>query len=130
KRTPWAVIPMGLCRAGLYFLGALAFSPQWKSLRGSEFDKAPMNIGSLGLGILALGLFSYIAGLSLSARCESVSVRPRGSRALSVALLLVPIVATPILFISDHPSISWIGIPPYLLWLALCFTRYRKSVAS
>lgn len=130
KHTTWAVIPMGLCRAGLYFLGAFAYWPEWEFMQRSGFEGTSGTVGFLGLGVLALGLFSYIAGLSLSARCESVAEVSRGSRALSVALLLVPVLAMPFPFMADHPRIGWIGIPPYLLWLALSFTRYRKSVPS
>lgn len=131
KRTPWAVIPMGLCRAGLYFLGFFSLWPGLRLLRESELDVIGPLAGTIALtATLALGLMSYIAGLSLSARCESMADTPPGHRVLSKALLVFPVIAMSCWFMAERPGFGWIGIPPYLLWLRLCFTRYRKSVSS
>jgi len=120
KRSIWSVIPMGLCRAGLYFLGAGAV---W-SRHGHE-----MPDGGFGMlfiaAMLGVGLASYIAGLSLSARYEGMGDAPAGPRLISKGLLLLPLA-----FAAIYPGSvwGWIGIVPFVLWLALSVTRFGKPI--
>jgi 4-hydroxybenzoate polyprenyltransferase len=132
KKAIWAVIPMGLCRAGLYFFG---FFVQWFTLGEIEVFQRE-HIGPqeylrtlLAPSILALGLFSYIAGLSLSARYEGMDNSPRGPKVISLAMLILPIPAMSCLFmISFRPLLGVIGMAPFIIWLTLCLTRFRKPI--
>lgn len=129
KVAIWPVIPMGLCRAGLYFLGFLVW---W---RGSdELRGAGMLMGSAGgtrvrmISILAVGLFSYVAGLSLSARYEGMQDAPAGPRVTSLAMLFIPIAAMSCQFMPRAPVAGIVGMIPFGIWLALCLTRFRKPI--
>ncbi len=124
KRSPWMVIPMGLCRGLLPVMGALGMM-RWPSAPGSLQTSATM-------AALAGGaLFFYIAGLSLSARSEANPTAGRSPRVLSLwcfsisALLVFPH------FLSIEKPGWWCLSPlPFLGWWALCQTRYRKTVSS
>jgi len=113
KRTAWAVIPMGLCRALLPVMGSLAIYPYIN-------DIWPV----------ACGLFCYIMGLSLSARSESMAEPPKRVAILARALLLGTLVVVAWgnkgLLIHTLPSV--IGALPYLVWTHLCLKIWRKPV--
>jgi 4-hydroxybenzoate polyprenyltransferase len=122
KQAIWSVLPMGLCRAGLYFLGALAF---WPGV--SEDSSLPL----LQLGWLATlgsGLLSYIAGLSLSARYEGMADAPRGPRVIAKALLIVPLLAMACFFVPLWPVAGMAGMIPFAIWLTLCLTTFRRPI--
>lgn len=117
KRSPWAVIPMGMCRALLPVLGVLGF----------------VQNPAAGLWVwtacAAGGLLAYIMGLSLSARYESMAEPPRGA-AVGARILLVLaalIVSCPFDWISDPPTL-WARFLPYGMWLVFCLTLHRKPV--
>lgn len=124
KRTRWAVIPMGLCRAGLYVMGFLAAMPR-------EHDSmANFGIAALSLfiGTHALGLLIYIAGLSLAARYESVEHPPHGMILLSRAMLFLPLAAMSAWWMNIHPVATLVGMLPFAVWLTLSLTRFRRPI--
>ncbi len=129
KKAIWAVVPMGMCRAGLYFLG---FFSSWFPIRVLEsvgFDGWSYAMNVLRTpSILAVGLFSYIVGLSLSARYEGMADAPQGPKVISLALLIIPIMAMSSSYMSDYPIFGIIGMIPFVLWLTLCLTRFKRPV--
>lgn len=123
KRVIWAVIPMGLCRAGLYFLGF--FAAHWDSLPGTAWTSDDLQEPA----IPAIALFCYIVGLSLSARYEGMADAPKAPRIISLALLLLPI---PIIsgryLMSDYPLVGIKGLIPFALWLTITLIYFRKPI--
>ena len=128
KVTIASVIPMGLCRAGLYFLGFLGTSPDPRLVELAGLDAAGYSMGTLlTLVPLAIGLFCYIAGLSLSARYEGMSNPPRVPHLVSRALLVVPIFAMSFIFM-ERPLQGLAGTIPYIIWLAMSLTWFRTPI--
>ena len=113
KRTAWAVIPMGLCRALLPVMGAIALFPYLDDIWPAS-----------------CALLCYIMGLSLSARYESLAQPPIHTAILSRALLLGAAVLVAWgnrhLLVTRWPNLS--GIIPYLLWTSLCLRLWRQPV--
>lgn len=115
KKSAWAVIPMGLCRALLPVMGFAAFHPDPN-----------------GIWPAALGLFCYIMGLSLSARYESMTEPPQRVAVMARGLLL----ATVILMARQHTAtqqsllIGIAGAAPYLIWTGTCLKFRRKPVSA
>ena len=113
KRTAWAVVPMGLCRALLPVMGFLALDPY--------VDR---------IWPIACALFCYIMGLSLSARYESMNTPPKSIAVMARGLLLMTVVMVALgnrgLFLDRLPSI-W-GVLPYLAWTSFCLRFWRKPV--
>lgn len=112
KRGAWTVIPMGLCRALLPVMGFMAFNPYVD-----------------GIWPVSLALLCYIAGLSLTARQESLPNPPAGGGVLSRGLLL----ATAVLVAwmnRDYPGRLTViaGAVPYLGWTSFCLRFRRKPV--
>ena len=134
KEAIWATVPMGLCRAGLYFLGYFA----WWELPFSElrlkFRMTSVNVVEeiaerLRLpGAFATGLFCYIVGLSLSARYEGMENPPQGPKIISLALLILPIAAMSSSFMGYEPLAGAIGVIPFAVWLTLCLTYFKKPI--
>ena len=114
KRSAWAVIPMGICRALLPVMGSMAFHPDVNAIWPA-----------------ACGLFCYVMGLSLSARYESMTGPPRSVAVMARGLLL----ATAILMAWQHrgfhltPLLGLAGATPYLVWTSVCL-RYRRRPVS
>jgi UbiA prenyltransferase family len=114
KRTVWAVIPMGLCRALLPMMGFFAFHPYVDAVLPA-----------------AAGLFFYIMGLTLKARYESMSEPPAWVGRVARWLLL----ATPLLvawgnrglFLPNHLILA--GVVPYLCLTSFTL-RYRLKPIS
>ncbi len=113
KRTPWAVIPMGLCRALLPVMGCLAFFPYidlvWP---------------------VACGLLTYIMGLSLSARYESLAeppvwVAPAG-RGLLLGTALLVAWGNRDIPLGRYLNVA--GVLPYLAWTSLTLRIWNKPV--
>lgn len=126
KRTPWSVVPMGLCRALLPVMGmvgVVGFSPKPNFTPLPEI--APLMVGGSAAG----GLFCYIMGLSLSARYESMAIAPRGATLLSESLLVIAaiIMSCPVYWISET-TVLWGRFLPYGLWLLFCVTLQRKPI--
>ncbi|MFC7338460.1 UbiA family prenyltransferase [Haloferula chungangensis] len=125
KRTRWAVIPMGLCRAGLYAMGFAASKPQFHDY-GFQGPVSWLAYGFIFTH--ALGLLIYIAGLSLAARYESTEHPPHGMVLLSRAMLFLPLAAMSSWWMIYYPLASIIGLIPFAIWLSLCLTKFRKPV--
>jgi len=139
KRTRWAVFPMGLCRAGLYLMGACAAMPSsWfqeamTSLRGTGLTRlifTPEDAARMTwfFATHALGVLIYIAGLSLAARYESTEHPPHGMMILSRAMLLLPLAAMSGWWMMWYPLPAIIGLIPFTLWLTLALTRFRHPI--
>lgn len=128
KRAIWAVIPMGLCRAGLYLMGFAAFAPVFMSYPDAGMTWQSVAAPVLVILTMAVGLVAYIAGLSLSARYEGMGDAPPGPRMVSKALLYLPMLAMPCWFASSAPQFGLAGIIPYAVWLTLCFTKFKKPI--
>lgn len=129
KRAIWAVIPMGLCRAGLYFLGYFATWLSFDQLDAAGYDAWSYALDKLETPvILGFGLFSYIAGLSLSARYEGMADAPQGPKVISLAMLILPIPAMSSSYMGYFPLFGIVGMLPFAAWLALCLTRFKKPV--
>lgn len=129
KKAMWAVIPMGLCRAGLYFLGFFASWLGVAYLESIGYDGWSYALHKLKTpSILAVGIFSYIVGLSLSARYEGMPDAPQGPKVISLALLIVPIMAMSSSYMREYPVFGILGMLPFVLWLTLCLTRFKKPI--
>ncbi len=113
KRTAWAVIPMGLCRALLPVMGSMAVFRYVDDIWPA-----------------ASGLLLYIAGLSLTARYESMAAPPIAMALISRGLLL----GTAVLVAWGNRGLGFTRIPclagvlPYLVWTSLCLRLWRKPV--
>ena len=116
KRTPWSVLPMGLCRAFLPLMGMLGIA--------DISDFPPQLLSTAG------GLFFYIMGLSLSARYESMAVAPKFATWLSKGLLIFAalIMGLPFYGWVDPASLVWWQFLPYGIWLLFCVTVNRKPI--
>lgn len=114
KKTAWAVIPMGLCRACLPVLGYVGVR------------------GGIGGPMLfpAAALLLYIIALSLSARWESKAEVPEGKKLLSRLLLLGAGIVAALLPMMEMPLVGWIGMVAFFAWMLLCVTKYRSPVPA
>jgi 4-hydroxybenzoate polyprenyltransferase len=129
KKAIWAVIPMGMCRAGLYAMGFFASWEIWDPQDAPDIDVTEMVATKLMIiATLMTGLFSYIVGLSLSARYEGMEHAPRGPLVVSKALLILPLLAMSCWFMPQSPRFGIIGMIPFLIWLILCLTRFRTPI--
>ncbi len=113
KRCRWAVIPMGLCRGLLPVMAFVAFS-ETLSL----------------VGLAAAGVFTYIVGLSLTARYESLAQAPKMAGLITRILLL----GTALLLgwrqaeIPAEPWMALVAVLPYLLWTSACLRWWRRPI--
>ncbi len=113
KRCRWAVIPMGMCRGLLPIMGFVAFSESWNLVV-----------------FAAAGVFTYIVGLSLTARYESIAQAPKLASLITRFLLL----GTALLMASRHgeiPATAKIVMAsalPYLLWTSACLRWWRRPI--
>ncbi|RYD50778.1 MAG: hypothetical protein EOP83_23675 [Verrucomicrobiaceae bacterium] len=130
KQSIWAVVPMGLCRVGLYVMG---FFASWPPSEAIQRASRHMNLADLmgppllTLGAMSCGLFCYIAGLSLSARYEGMENPPKGPRVIAWGLVAMPLVATGCRF-TGFPVFSLIGMVPFAVWLGFSLTIFRKPI--
>ncbi len=113
KRTPWAVIPMGLCRALLPVMGCLAFFPYIDAIWP-----------------VSCGLLTYIMGLSLSARYEAMAQPPAWVAPAGRAFLLgtVLLVAWGNRDIPLGRMLHVAAALPYLAWTSLTLRFWNKPV--
>ena len=113
KRSAWAVVAMGICRALLPVMGFLAIYPYIDHVWP-----------------VACALFCYIIGLSLSARYESMNEPPRRVAIMARGLLLLAVVLVAWgnrgLFLDRWSSVC--GALPYLAWTGFCLRFWRKPV--
>ncbi len=114
KATPWAVVPMGLCRALLIVLGAVG--------AGGTFF--PLILPH------ATALLIYIAALSLSARYESSPNPPAAARFSSRFLLIASGLAMAAPWFMRSPLATLSGLLPFVIWLALSLSLFRRPVPA
>ncbi len=114
KKTAFSVVPMGLCRACLPVLGYLAVR--------NGFSGTVM--------FPAMALLVYIIALSMSARGESRSDNAPEQRWQARGLLVGGGVIAAVLPILIDPSLGWIGLVPFGVWVALSLTRFRSPVPA
>ncbi len=114
KRSPWAVIPMGLCRGMLPVMGFLAFFPYVD-----------------GVWPAGCALFCYVMGLSLSARYEAMSEPPKRvammARCLLLATALFAAWGNRGMYLAWLPSVM--AAFPYLMWTSFSL-RFRRQPVS
>lgn len=120
KRTAWSVIPMALCRACLPLLG--------------YFCCIGTSRASVWIFLPAVLLFVYLLLLSLRARSESrAGATGTTGTATSIALMVPPCI-----LVAAYSSPQWwlegvvvngIATLPYLIWLTLTLTLFRRPVA-
>lgn len=142
KRTPLAIIPMGLCRSLLYVAGFLIvlipeLDPPSLSLRLPGILDELRNSSLLVLSLAALGIFSYVAGLTLAARYES---RPEGIKAPRILfwfLIALPLGTHTWWWIWELPPFlgGWhlaipalVGLLPFLAWIVRALIVLKKSI--
>jgi len=119
KKSAWSVIPMALCRALLPVLGFTACASNLAKIRWAA---AP---GAL--------LFVYLIMLSLRARSESKDQVPRHQSVITACgLMLPPIMLCAFWYLPHFWTDALLACVaaslPYLVWLALTLTIYRKPI--
>ncbi len=85
KQTAFAILPMGLCRAGLYFLGFISVKEVLPEVEAFSLSVLSPTY------LPALGLILYIAGITLVARSEATNSLPKGAKWLGLLFLSAPI---------------------------------------
>ncbi len=120
KRMALAVIPMGFCRALLPMMGAL----------GTLQSGASVACAATLAGMGAISLFCYIVGLSLLARNESLPNPPLGAKFLPLFLFAIPPVFMMAPVIEDFSFHRLGGVIPYLVWIALCLSIFRRPISK
>lgn len=121
KLTPWAVVPMGMCRALLPLLGYGVVPSDWE----------PGGFGSASVWLCAAGLFLYIAALSLHARIESSG--EKGGAAIwlpnSLFIAAAAVVGCAAIFGLSLPlTLCLAGLLPYAAWTLVFATRSGMTV--
>ncbi len=132
KATSWGVMAMGLCRGALYFLGGSSVGPEGGLF--SEFEGGwPQNIDvfrefGLVLVLPALGLVSYIMGLSLLARFEAKGNLPAINRTLACLFLFSPALTHLLFVASEFQLVFVLAALPFLLVVYLATKLITKSL--
>jgi len=144
KRTPLAIIPMGICRSLLYLLGyfVVVSVPDPESrLPSGGTATSPLDLvqdnALVILALMTLGIFTYVAGLTLAARYESHPGQLRVPRAFLRFLILFCILTHTWWWIWKRPPFldGWhLAIPtllcllPFCVWTGRSLFVLRKSV--
>jgi 4-hydroxybenzoate polyprenyltransferase len=123
KRCARAVVLMGMCRAGLVWLGVLGVT-------GTPENPHALGTMVLLAGSCSMGILSYIIGLSLRARLESVaspletnSLAAQGFFIFTAVMMIVPFIG-----MAGFRWMFFSGIVPYASWMVICaFTRLRGN---
>jgi len=124
KRSPWMVIPMGLCRGLLPIMGVLGMGS------GDIHSESLTDMIQVA-GLAGGALFCYIVGLSLSARGEATLVRSDFSNKLSIVCFwMTALMIIPILVGSGVAGVWSVAATPYLAWVLICQTRYRRPIGK
>lgn len=141
KSTPSAIIPMGLCRALLYVLAFLS-APGQDSPAGFRpptttfLGLLPQNT-SFTIALMALGIFTYVAGLTLAARFESRPEQLHFPKAFLWLLIFLCFLTHTWWWIWQRPPFldGWhLALPallcllPFLLWVVRALFVLKKSI--
>ena len=142
KRTPLAIIPMGLCRSLLYLAGFFSIDCRWDKFFGVL--TSPTSLVSwlqlfpiLILILAALGILGYVAGLTLAARYESQPDGLKAPRSFFWFLLFIPVLTHGWWWLMRSPPFleGWhLAIPtllgrlPFLLWTIRALFVLRKDI--
>ena len=124
KRGSWTVVPMGLCRGLLPMMGALG-------MMGRKSDSQADLVFTLMGGAIAGGaLFCYIVGLSMSARRESMSASsPKPEISGDLFFVITGLAALIPIKLASQATLPFLLAPiPYIIWLILCRTAFRKPI--
>jgi hypothetical protein len=154
KTTPWAIIPMGLCRALLYPLGFLAAYqhnplPDDFGLLGESFhhdvyvsylfglirfeaswSQVDLINGIITLTVVSVGLLFYVAAISLIARFESRGILHRSYLIIGLGLILVAACAHALFWFPDYPLASGLALLPLIILAGMVGMRTRKNVGK
>lgn len=133
KRSASGVLWVGLCRGLLYllgFFGVHSFRDYVETLQWLvRYEVWPIIGFNMLAFVGALGLASYVIGLSLYARCEALAAPPTSTKRFALFLLGVPILThTSWIFPVEMGWYSIPGILCYVAWLTLCVTRLKKPI--
>jgi 4-hydroxybenzoate polyprenyltransferase len=138
KRHAFSIWIMGACRAGLYVLGLGAMSAGFRVLRDlltSWQDWHGVAIAAMIL-VPALGMLTYIAGISLLARYESRPADLTSAKWIAALLLLFPLCThlapwVGVNYLGLRLSDTWVGafgILPFLGWTL--FVVFSKAAVG
>jgi len=134
KKSPLAIIPMGLCRGLLYVMGFVAQGiPHSEIFSGLNSDTPTLPVwqdfarSALILSSTALGLLAYIAGLSLAARFESKGKLIGNTKLLALLLLAAPILTHTWIWIEFLPKPTYLAAALFALVLLPIITVVRKK---
>jgi 4-hydroxybenzoate polyprenyltransferase len=121
KRNASAVVLMGMCRAGLVWLGALGVAGPVESVKWVWIV--------FFAGWSSIGILCYISGLSLGARLESVaSPMEKSLRSPRKLFVFVPVAMIfPFVYIA---SLQWMfisGVVPYASWIVFCEIKRQRG---
>jgi 4-hydroxybenzoate polyprenyltransferase len=132
KVAVWPVIPMGLCRALLPVMGFIAMRPpggQQTIFSLDRLDSSTSNTTASLVALIAihaLGLFGWIAGLTLNARYESIGDPPPGARFFARLLLAFPLLTIGLRWLLWYPKPALIGMIPLLYWMWMTLGKKRN----
>lgn len=125
KKTGWAVLWMGGCRACLPCLGYVAVTGAWPRLDGS----------ALALAAMTLALFLHVVGLSLWAREESKSAGS-GTSISRKTVWMFPLAALLMgaSVLNLGGGVGWLRVTvaaiPYLGWVMSSLSEERGSIGE
>ncbi len=144
KQTPLAIVPMGICRSLLYLLGyfsVVSLPGASSSLTPSAATPPPLSLLQdnvlVILALMALGIFTYVAGLTLAARYESRSTKLPFPRALLWSLIFFCALTHTWWWLWQRPPFleGWhLAIPtllclfPFCIWTIRSLIVLRKSI--
>lgn len=130
KNARWPVIPMGLCRALLPVMGFFASAPVGPDEKTSHAVRLLSDPATAGfLFPHAAGLFCWIAGLSLTARYESMPEPPPGPKFLGRLLLFLPLPLMSARWLGSSPTLALAAMLPFAGWLGLSLRKKSSAPA-
>jgi 4-hydroxybenzoate polyprenyltransferase len=127
KKTPWAAIAMGLCRASLYPMAALIRWGWWEKSGEPLWSDSSLKFIAFIL-THSSGLLSYICGLTLLARYETMENPPRRVRNIGVTMVIYPIMAMAAYWMPYYPWVTLISILPYAVWLWISLKWLKRPL--
>ena len=125
KKTPLGTIPMGLCRAGLYFQ-SITIIKDTPLLTAETFIPSLLKEGGLNHLLLpAVTLLLFIAGLTLVARTESKGKVTKEVKALGLILVSFPLSSylMSVIIVQDTASVS--GVIACGIFTVLLVAAYK-----